>query len=421
MDDQSRELGLNNPRRRAQQQRAAQAAAGRGADGRPAGAPVAPMSASAGAVRGEAVTVPVGASRGVAAGASGAVPPASVPAGTAAADTAGNAGSSKDGAPGVSGSEADAATTTAPDTSAAADAAGEASADGEADAGKADGDEAADPVDPADASRRPTVRAARAAVRPTAKKPRWTRGKIAALSVAAVLAVLAVALMAGFGWLRWLSADDAADVRGTWYLAGTATPIIITEDRIHLTEDVSYRYTLDTHDKTIQFSFGDLSGSGRYRFSLDRDELALVDGAFSGGDTLSDDIGWTIHALWENLLGGRLAPAEKSGKGVTLLSRTPTATVPSLPDEDGDDAPAAANDASSDDGSQVIEDDTLGDLAGTLPADDAMSAPDDKPADAAPADDAATAAEDASGEDDAGTADDAGDAAADTATADETA
>lgn len=412
MDDQSRDLGLNNPRRRAQQQRAAQAAASSSGGGRPASAPVSSPSAPTTApVRGEAVTVPVGASRGVSAGVSGAVSTVSEPVDAPAA----GADPSKDGAQTARNSEADTAPATVLDASDAAEAADAAPADTAADARKTDGDATGDAAEQDDASRRPTVRTARAAARPTAKKPRWTRGKIVALSVTAVLAVLTVALMAGFGWLRWLAADDATDLRGTWYLAGTATPIIITEDRIHLTEDVSYRYTMDTHDKTIQFSFGDLSGSGRYRFSLDRNELALVDGAFSGGDTLSDDIGWTIHAFWENLLGGRLAPAEKSGKGVTLLSRTPAATAPSLPDEDDDDA-AAPEGTSESDGSQVIEDDTLGDLAGALPADDAMATPHDKPVDDASADDAAVTSGDAGGEDDP-----ADDAAADADAADGTA
>ncbi len=58
------------------------------------------------------------------------------------------------------------------------------------------------------------------------------------------------------------SEDDAADFTGTWYLAGTTAPIAITEDRIQLTDDVSYRYAmLNDQDKTFELSFGNLKAA----------------------------------------------------------------------------------------------------------------------------------------------------------------
>ena len=167
------------------------------------------------------------------------------------------------------------------------------------------------------------VRAARSE-RATPQRRRWSRGMVVALVLSLLLVGLAATAVVGFSWLRWFSADDAADIQGTWYQAGTSTPIENTEDRNNLTKDVSYRYALDTGDKTIAFTFTNLAGSGCYRFSLDRNQLALVDGSFTGGDTLGRDIGWTLEALVKKLQGETLAPAEAGAEGLTLLSRTPS-------------------------------------------------------------------------------------------------
>ncbi len=196
--------------------------------------------------------------------------------------------------------------------------------------------------------------------------------RVAVVSVVVVVVLLVGAAAGGFAWLHWFSEDDAADFAGTWYLAGTATPITITDDRIQLTDDVSYRYALNDQDKTFELSFGNLKGGGRYRFSLDRNQLALVDGDFSGADTLGDDIAWTLRALAEGAQGRVLAP-EEAARGVTLLSRTPTGT-PSLPEAaDTPEAPAG-EDAKADtgDGSKSGNDD-----GGAEPGKaDATSAPD---------------------------------------------
>ena len=196
--------------------------------------------------------------------------------------------------------------------------------------------------------------------------------RVAVVSVGIVVVLLVGAAAGGFAWLRWFSEDDAADFTGTWYLAGTTAPIAITEDRIQLTDDVSYRYALNDQDKTFELSFGNLKGGGRYRFSLDRNQLALVDGDFSGADTLGDDIAWTLRALAEGAQGRVLAP-EEVARGVTLLSRTPTGT-PSLPEATDTPEAPAGEDAKADtgDGSKSGNDD-----GGAEPGKaDATSAPD---------------------------------------------
>ncbi len=196
--------------------------------------------------------------------------------------------------------------------------------------------------------------------------------RVAVVSVVIVVVLLVGAAAGGFAWLRWFSEDDAADFTGTWYLAGTTAPIAITEDRIQLTDDVSYRYALNDQDKTFELSFGNLKGGGRYRFSLDRNQLALVDGDFSAADTLGDDITWTLRALTESAQGRVLAPGE-AARGVTLLSRTPTGT-PSLPEATDTPEAPAGEDAKADtgDGSKSGNDD-----GGAEPGKaDATSAPD---------------------------------------------
>lgn len=344
MDEQSRELGLNNPRRRAQEERARRLAseATANAAGAVSGNGTARSSAPNAADGASASQVSRGVRREEVA------PAALGGSGAIAAESAG-------AARGANGARA--ARGAGTDDSVAASA---------AEAG------------PGVASRTGRARTARPAARPAPKKQSWwTRGRIVAVSTVAFVVAVLAALAVGFSWLRWFSADDAADLQGTWYLSGTATPIVITEDRIQLTDDVSYHYTVDTADKTIQFTFGNLTGGGCYRFSLDRGQLALIDGSFTGSDTLNADLGWTIQALWENLQGKVLPPAEKAGKGVTLLSRTPAAGA--APATSAESSDATADIRRGDGGEEVIQDDVVGDLTERFPAD--IGDPRDKAAD----------------------------------------
>lgn len=89
---------------------------------------------------------------------------------------------------------------------------------------------------------------------------------------------MVVVTVGSFSWGRWLRYDDAADFQGAWYANGTTSLVTVDGQEIHLTSDVAYGYTLDTGAKTITFTFGDLQGQGRYRFSADRSELVITDG-----------------------------------------------------------------------------------------------------------------------------------------------
>ena len=164
--------------------------------------------------------------------------------------------------------------------------------------------------------------------------------------VVAVLVAIAVVVVTvgSFSWGRWLRYDDAADFQGAWYANGTTSLVTVDGQEIHLTSDVAYGYTLDTGAKTITFTFGDLQGQGRYRFSADRSELVITDGdGFSFWGNLFSDTGWQFGQLITGLQG-KEAPREEVVDGVTVLDRTPGEGAVSAP---ASSAPAQDADASS--------------------------------------------------------------------------
>ena len=172
--------------------------------------------------------------------------------------------------------------------------------------------------------------------------------------VAVLVAIAMVVIMVGsFSWGRWLRYDDAADFQGTWYANGTTSLVTVDGQEIHLTSDVAYGYTLDTGAKTITFTFGDLQGQGRYRFSADRSELVITDGdGFSFWGNLFSDIGWQFGQLISGLQGKEV-PREEVVDGVTVLDRTPGEGAVEVPasSDPAQDADASSADDSADDGS----------------------------------------------------------------------
>ena len=138
--------------------------------------------------------------------------------------------------------------------------------------------------------------------------------------VGAVLLVI-VAVIGVFSWDRWLRYDDAADFQGAWLSNGTASVVAIDGQTIQLAPDVAYEYTLDTTAKTISFSFADLQGQGRYRFSADRQQLVITDGA---GYTWLSTLGEDLQADFDGLV--RMVKQEPvaeptPGNGITVLDR----------------------------------------------------------------------------------------------------
>ena len=150
------------------------------------------------------------------------------------------------------------------------------------------------------------------------KRRRWP------LVVLGVVVALVVALAAAFSVWRWALCDDAGDFTGTWYMAGSEVPLQIEDGSIRLADDVAYAYQLDASGKTLSFTFGNLSGEARYRFSLDRQQLAIQDGGQP--DALLDDAGWTIGALVKMAQGESASPAFADGETL-LLTREPAAAA----------------------------------------------------------------------------------------------
>ena len=172
------------------------------------------------------------------------------------------------------------------------------------------------------------------------------------LIVLCIAAGIVLTALIAFSCFRWVASNDAADFQGTWYIDGTDTPITITENEIRLTPDVVYSYELDPMAKTVDFHFTTLDGQGRYRFSLDRGELAIIDGDFGPVETYVNDLEWTAYALMESVRGEE-APLF-ADRNRTLLTREPTANQQA--DEPSDQA---SGDQASDD--QAADDDQSGD------------------------------------------------------------
>ena len=128
--------------------------------------------------------------------------------------------------------------------------------------------------------------------------------------------------MISFSCWRWPLSHDAQDIQGVWYIAGTQKTATITADKIELSDDVAYSYELDEGAKTLTLSFGSMTGDARYRFSLDRQELAIRDGVTTSTDSLLEDIPWMLAALGHAIQGDAASP-EFSGSQTMVLTRTP--------------------------------------------------------------------------------------------------
>ena len=100
--------------------------------------------------------------------------------------------------------------------------------------------------------------------------------KIVATCLAAVL-VACAAVAAFWAWDTWLRFDDSADIQGEWLTANGTALVVIDAEEIHMPDSVDFKYTLDTNDKTISYTFVDLAGGGSYEFSRDRATLTITE------------------------------------------------------------------------------------------------------------------------------------------------
>lgn len=211
---------------------------------------------------------------------------------------------------------------------------------GKAGLGTADADAAQAAADQAEATEQNAPRARRR----HAVHISWPVG--VALAVLAIVVVV----VAVFSWGRWARYDDAADFQGMWYANGTTSIVTVDGEKIHLTDDVAYNYTLDTGAKTITFTFGQMEGHGRYRFSVDRSELVITDGNdFTFWGNLFDDIAWQLGQAISSLQGNEIG-REAVVDGVTVLDRTQTQGAAALP-EGGQQAADADAESADENGS----------------------------------------------------------------------
>lgn len=165
------------------------------------------------------------------------------------------------------------------------------------------------------------------------EKPRKKRLWLRVLIIVLVMLVVVVAALAAvFAWDRWYRYDDAADIQGSWYPAGSLAAVQISGDKISFDEQTAYAYTVDPFEKTITYKLGALQGKSHYWFANDRAALVMEDGdAFDARTTAFGDIGHLFAALSASMTGSDLALPE--GDGVSVFTRSPDPAAVAAKDE----------------------------------------------------------------------------------------
>ena len=145
------------------------------------------------------------------------------------------------------------------------------------------------------------------------KKRRWK------LVVGIIFGIIVAAMLVTVGYIagnRWVRYDDAADMQGRWYVYGTDVPLRFENNSIVINDNTSYAYHIDPTAKTIEYTFGNLAGRGRYWFNAERDVLIITDGAdYTMWSTLLDDVSYDLGCLF----GKNELPAAESS---IVLSRS---------------------------------------------------------------------------------------------------
>ena len=180
-------------------------------------------------------------------------------------------------------------------------------------------------VEPEQSSEKPRRRS----VADAAPKLPRLQPKTIALAAVMIVAVLAISV---FVFNRWGRYDDHADLQGTWYVLGTEVPIEIDAETIKFNDEVSYHYEIDAREKTIAYTFGPMSGQGRYWFSDDRKHLVITDGdGYTAANTTVDDL---VHAFldFSTATGGGIVELPQ-GEGIIAFSREPEPVPTNQPAE----------------------------------------------------------------------------------------
>ena len=200
--------------------------------------------------------------------------------------------------------------------------------------------------------------------------------KIVAVCLAAVL-VACAAVAAFWAWDTWLRFDDSADIQGEWLTANGTALVVIDAEEIHMPDSVDFKYTLDTNNKTISYTFVDLTGGGSYEFSRDRATLTITesDGSQTVFQKYSDSTDGEPRVLSVDEAAALMnagqsqenATAQGSGDSSEITGEVSAASLaPALDEEESAKLAEALNSSSGDlsPGSNAVQPGAMGAAAG---------------------------------------------------------
>lgn len=122
--------------------------------------------------------------------------------------------------------------------------------------------------------------------------------------VAIVIMSIAVLLLCIASAMRWLIPQDGADIQGAWTMNDAKNSVVIANGQIDLAGEAQYDYSLDSTAKTIDVGFFTQEGRAHYRFSPDRQSLAIIEcDDYGWMSTLMNDLAWQWDDLVANLQG----------------------------------------------------------------------------------------------------------------------
>lgn len=151
------------------------------------------------------------------------------------------------------------------------------------------------------------------------KKQHKRTVRLVIIAIVALLVCACIALAVAFCVFRWQTYDDVADFQGKWRILGSDSTIEITEDKVCFTEDVAYTYVVDPEAKTMLFKFGNMTGTARYRFSLDRDRLSIEDGKVESIPAFFEDAFWTLQSIISEWMNSSVVSPATSKDAVVFI------------------------------------------------------------------------------------------------------
>lgn len=94
-------------------------------------------------------------------------------------------------------------------------------------------------------------------------------------------------------WNRWFRYNDEEQLISNWQINGSNSVVVIDKKTITLNPNAILTYTIDTGAKVINYQIGDMNGQSHYRFSWDRNQLALCENTSCDPiSTIVSDLGW---------------------------------------------------------------------------------------------------------------------------------